>query len=806
MHNRSQAMPNWPRHPDGHAMSGACDGSVAMRPEGMSVVAKLAILWMVACLGTAASIDAHAGADAPDDAEQLYLQVILNGKATTVVAPFQLRDGHLYCQADVLAALGLKNEGAAGASAEVALDGMDGVSYRYDAAAQQLVLQVPERWLRPYVATDQLPSVADQARSGHGLLVNYDVYAQEAGGLQLSAWTELRYFAPSGVWDSTGTYYHSAFGRRFVRYDTSWVRSDEASLHTLQVGDTISNALDWTRSVRLAGIQWRKDFSLRPDLITFPLPALGGSAAVPSSVDLYINNVRRSTFDVPAGPFTLNTAPGLTGAGEAVMVTRDAQGRSITTSLPLYIDVRLLAEGMSAYSVEAGFLRRRYGERSFDYERQPSFSGAYRYGMSDALTLETHAEATAGLAMAGGGALARLGQYGVLHGSLAISAGRTPVGYQWSLGYQWIQPRLALDMVLVRGSTHFADLATRSDAPLTRSQQRLTLAVPIRDGENLALSYLALRTRGLPDSRIASLSYLRASSARFSWGVNVFRDLTRTGSSGVYLTGNLSLGDNRTASMLAGRQNGSTYVNAQASRPADYAGGWGWSVQAGRTGPIAYRQAQATYLGSLGQITGLLQTTAGQTTYAMDALGSLVWMDGDLHASRHIDNGFALVSTDGMPGVPVLHENRLIGSTDAHGHLLVPDLNPYQANRISVDTLNMPADVRAEAVDMQVVPAMRSGVLARFAFARQAAATLRLTDTAGRPLPVGSKVHAMESGVETIVGYDGIAYLEGLQATNRLQVTFPGGMKTCMVTFDYATPADHVPPRLGPFACTAVAP
>ncbi|MET5013105.1 fimbrial biogenesis outer membrane usher protein, partial [Burkholderia pseudomallei] len=78
-----------------------------------------------------------------------------------------------------------------------------------------------------------------------------------------------------------------------TRYDTSWSMSDPTSLTTTQFGDTISSSLAWTRSRRVAGLQWRSNFALRPDLVSFPVPALAGTAVVPSTVDLFVNGVRQ---------------------------------------------------------------------------------------------------------------------------------------------------------------------------------------------------------------------------------------------------------------------------------------------------------------------------------------------------------------------------------------------------------------------------------------------------------------------------------------------------------------------------------
>jgi outer membrane usher protein len=743
-------------------------------------------------------------ADAPaldmSQPQEVYLEVLLDGRSTGQILRFQASGAALSCRVRDLAELGIDiRKLGLDPSSEIALNAIDGLRYRYDAAAQRVELQIPDRWRLPFVADARQLQQPAAAEAGRGLLLNYDAYLQSERASRLALWSEWRYFDPAGVFDSSGTFYAHGGGSRYVRYDTAWSRSDPATMRTLQVGDAITASLDWSRAVRLAGVQWRSNFALRPDLITFPLPSLGGSAAVPSAVDLYVNNVRRTSVEVPSGPFLFNSAPGINGAGVATLVTRDALGRTITTSLPLYIDTRMLAEGLSSYAVEAGFLRRRYGEASFDYAPDLAGSASWRHGMSEALTLEAHAEATDGLYEGGAGALLRLGQAGVLSGSLAASGGRGAGGGQAGLGYQWIQPRLSFDAEWKHSSGRYSDLAAHAGAPLPRTQQRATLSLPFGQGENLSLSYVGLRLRGAPASRIGALSYLWSPDPQLMLNLSAYRDFAHPASRGLFLSLTFAPDSRRTASALAGSQSGRAYYNLQAQQPVDYGGGWGWGVQDGRSAGIGFRQAQLQYLGTAGQLTGLLQTAGNRSVASLDALGALVWMDGSLQAARRIYDGFALVSTDGVAGVPVLHENRVIGRTDGGGHLLVPDLNAYQSNQLEIDSLGLAPDMRVETTAMRVVPQAQSGVLARFPIARYAAASILLQDAAGRPLPPGTQVHHEESGTDTVVGYDGLTFIGELHPDNHLRLD--GADWHCAVSFRYAAPADRGLPLIGPLTC-----
>jgi outer membrane usher protein len=737
-----------------------------------------------------------AGAKEPHD---LYLEVSVNGELTPSIVHFREQNGRLSATGADLATLGLAIDKLGIAEgAIIRLDTVPGLQYHYDQARQRIDITLANGARRPYtIDSRQLPQVSP-ATSGRGLVLNYEAFAQNDAASRLSVWMEQRLFDPAGVFSNTGINYFDGGSRRYVRYDTSWSHSDLASLSTIRMGDTISSALSWSRSIRLAGFQWSSDFALRPDLITFPIPALSGSALVPTSLDLYVNNVQRFSTQIPSGPFVLNQVPGINGAGEATIVTRDALGQTISTSLPLYIDTQMLATGLSSYSVETGFLRRNYGANSFDYESNPAVSASWRRGIDDAITVEAHGEATSGLFNGGAGALVRLGMAGVINGSVSASAGHL-AGTQVSLGYQLIEARFAIDAQSIRAFANYGDLAARDGSPVARATDRITVSMPFFEKQNLALSYIGMKFPRTEASHIGSLSYGINFGKNATLNLSAYQDFHQHDSHGVFLSFGLGFDDRTSLNVVAGSQNGQSYYNAQALRPSDYGGGWGWGAQAGESGGIGFRQAQLQYLGNAGQFTGLVQNLAGRSMVSFDALGSVVWMDGDIQFARRIYDGFALVSTNGVAGVPVLHENRPLGSTDERGYLLIPDLNAYQNNRVSIDTSQLPVDMRIDTTTLALVPQAQSGVLGHFPISRYAAASVIVNDAAGHAVAPGARVHHVESGADTVIGYDGLTFISNLQANNHLVLAGDGWQ--CTVQFTYQPPADHALPQIGPLTC-----
>jgi outer membrane usher protein len=86
-----------------------------------------------------------------------------------------------------------------------------------------------------------------------------------------------------------------------------------------------------------------------------------------------------------------------------------------------------------------------------------------------------------------------------------------------------------------------------------------------------------------------------------------------------------------------------------------------------------------------------------------------------------------------------------------------------------------------------------------FPLSRVIAASIVLVDAQQQELPLGSGVVHEQSGTQTVVGWDGLVYLENLQGQNDLRVTLGDG-KTCHVQFAADLAQDQIP-LIGPLVC-----
>ena len=165
-----------------------------------------------------------------------------------------------------------------------------------------------------------------------------------------------------------------------------------------------------------------------------PLPSLKGEAALPSTVQLYVNGVLK-TPSRATGPFTVPAVPVVTGAGQATMVVQDMLGRQQVISAPFYAASNLLKSGLDDYSFSIGELRDNYGLASNDYGPFAA-SGLFRHGFSSDVTGELHGEVSRGLQDASLGGTYATPATGAVNLAMAGSHGNLGDGVLGLLGLQ----------------------------------------------------------------------------------------------------------------------------------------------------------------------------------------------------------------------------------------------------------------------------------------------------------------------------------------------------------------------------------
>ena len=306
----------------------------------------------------------------------------------------------------------VKTEGMSVKDGYVTIQDVNWIQVKVDLKKQKLSLTIPvDKFHEHAIDGRQEGAKASLDNRLAGAYLNYDLSGQRVQGQGISTnglngFGEVVYFNSKGFGALSGIAHHHTHThkhyhhhqnkqqRQVTRLDTNWTYDQSDSQATWVFGDGISRVDDWGGSARFGGLQWATNYTLKPNFITFPTPSFKGSASVPSTLDIFVNDAMQMSQNVDHGPFVINDLPVVNGQGNVAVVTKDILGRRQEVVIPYYINQDLLKVGLKDYSFEIGLLRHDYGVKSNRYS-QAMMAGTYRQGLTDRWTLGGHSEITA---------------------------------------------------------------------------------------------------------------------------------------------------------------------------------------------------------------------------------------------------------------------------------------------------------------------------------------------------------------------------------------------------------------------------
>jgi outer membrane usher protein len=745
----------------------------------------------------------------------LYLDLTVNGQPAAQVVPVRQIGEELRVRAHDLRAAGVLVDMG---TSWVPLDRSRGIEYRYDPNTLLLEVTVPSHWFEEQRLGEQRQT-ALQSVSGSGLALNYAAHFtdDEDRGSVGTLWSELRAFNVFGVLTHTGVHRYTAEDdgwargglrrRGYIRFDTAWSSSNEDRLHSWTLGDLVTSAQSWSTPVRLGGIKLARDFRLRPDVITYPLPQFSGHAALPTTLDLFINGNRVRSEQLRPGPYTITSIPFLTGAGEATVVTTDILGRQVATTLPFYASSELLRAGLTDYSLSVGAMRRDYGVESFSYGRLAG-AGSLRYGVTNALTFEAQAEfastAVGSMDVLGLGVVFNVGTLGIVSGSLSRSDHDDREGWQWTFGYRYANGGWNFGYQGTRRSDDFRSLANVDMGDrlvAATSSDIVTAGFSTQRMGSAAISFLRVQSAREQPARMLNLTYVSRLSDTLTLRIGASRNLESDEDMlAAQLLASFGPRDHFT---LGAEQGGSSRAHFRYARSLPSQGGVGWNVgQTGRDRGQTHTDASLIWSGPYARAEAGIATDGEQSVSWADLRGSLLLMDNDIFAARQVSDAFVVVSTAGISDVPVRYENQLVGYTNRRGRLLVPWVTSHYAARFSIDPIDLPPEISIAETEQRLVVRRRSGTVLSFDMQRTSSTLIKLVDRDGAVVPVGSQAQERQSGQVGTVGYDGLVYFENPPSRIEIDVRRPDG-GACRAAFDLSAPAGVIT-HVGPILCEPI--
>ncbi|MHC3031398.1 fimbria/pilus outer membrane usher protein [Acinetobacter nosocomialis] len=760
---------------------------------------------------------------------QLFLNISINSNPSEdLFSVKQSKDGKLYIRSGDLKTLRVKMDEHIPDSQWVCINELKGIQFKYLENEQSLNLQVPASMLTGYSV-----ELSGQQTTSSGLLkmkplnaaiLNYSLYHTITNDESIFSGSAEGIFNSALGNFSSGILYNgsnetSYSHEKWVRLESKWQYVDPEKVRIYTLGDFVSNSSDWGSSVRLAGFQWSSAYTQRGDIVTSALPQFSGSAALPSTLDLYVNQQKIYSGLVPSGPFDIKQLPFISG-NEVTLVTTDATGQQSITKKPYYFSSKILAKGINEFSVDVGIPRYNYGLYSNDYDDATFASGAIHYGYSNSLTLSGGVEAsTDGLMNLGTGFAKNLFGVGVINADIAASQYKDENGYSALVGLEGrISKNISFNTSYRKVFDNYFDLARVSQIRYLKENQMS--AEPqnylsysaladeiIRAGINYNFYagygvYVGYNQIKYSDNSYKLLSANLSGSLNKNWGFysSAYKDYENHKDYGIYFALRYTPSTRTNAITSVSSDSGRLTYRQEVfvlSEPKINSFGWGGYVERDQDAHTNNASIYGSYRARAAYLTGRYNRIGDNDQVALSATGSLVAAAGRIFAANEIGDGYAVVTNAG-PKSQIINGGINLGTTDKSGRFLIPSLMPYRENHIYLDPSYLPLNWNVKSTDQKTVVGYRQGTLVDFGAHQVVSGLVRIVDKNNMPLLPGYSVR-INGQQDALVGYDGEVFVPNLLRQNKLEVDLLDH-GSCQVNFTYNS-NQYSTKKLGPYIC-----
>ncbi len=546
-----------------------------------------------------------------------------------------------------------------------------------------------------------------------------------------------------------------AAGSDYQRRGTRLVYDDRERLVRWSAGDLLTVARAFQSAPEIAGLAVSRRYSiLDPQTIIRPRGSRSFQLERRSMVEVRINDQLVRRIELEPGAYDLQDFPFAQGANDVELTIIDDTGRTERVNFGIFLNEAQLAKGLSEFGLYAGVLAP-LGPHGPMYSDSPAFSGFYRRGMNDWLTLGANLQADTHGWMGGGemvmatplGSLAAFASASHVDG---VGAGwATLVSFQRSFAGEGIAAD-ALSISVEARSKDFAPIGIR--APLNP----YSLIVGASYGRSLTNDLYAgidarySRGRGEePDVRSlrGMLSWNVAPNLGFTGDVSYERS-GRGDNVGTLLTLTYRFG--RSSSVRADYD--SRYDRARLSYQTfggTGVGSYSLAADVEHSDIGAGASVNANYYGNRAELGfthyGLFERDLGASTGQRSSLRfgtALAFADGAATIGRPVYDAFALVKAHRAIGDEAIlvdaAGNSAAASTGALGSALQPSLNSYSERSLTVSAPEAPINLDLGPGSFRLFPPYRAGYLLVVGSDYNVSAVGRLLDEAGQPLALMS--------------------------------------------------------------------
>ena len=603
---------------------------------------------------------------------------------------------------------------------------------------------------------------------------------------------------------------------------------------TLQIGESYTNG-DIFNSFPMRGLRLFSNTSMLPMRDRSYAPVIEGVAHSDAQIVVRMNNHVIHTENVAAGPFRLDDLPFSYSSSDYEIIIKESNGTERILTVPNSSVPQMLKQGQFRYEVNAGQYYRRHMHE--DMEKLPFIMGTVSVGLPEDITLYGGVLTARNYLSGVIGTGLSLGNFGALAFDGAYA--RVSRDYNRQMPFDdGVAFRLRYEKTMLSTGTtvsfanyrytsgnykDFEDAAEFTPAQNNQSaslkdEWNLALSQRIFDSGHLTASLHYRNYRDdVPDLKTYSFGYgtgihgigVNFNYSReyrhrtgFGWkadqtamvSLNIPLDLFFYGSSSKFLR---STRLDYSGSMRENSLGHKTYTQRVSANGSAIDSDWTWHLSQ----QLGHREERETYAsvvygGERFDADASVTHSHAHNSYRAGLTGGMLLHAGGLTTMRRSWDSIALVEVPQTPGVRL--QNSFDAVTDFRGYAVVPYLNNYSRNEITVDPSTLPDGTLMSGGTSQVVyPKGNSIVKVVYPVEHGAHAmfTLKQQDAY---IPFGATVVLVdETGSEkqtviSMVGQNGRAYMTGIPPKGTLRVKYMEKQKPSVVDYVYDLDAEGI--------------
>jgi outer membrane usher protein len=652
---------------------------------------------------------------------------------------------------------------------------LQGMSYELDISSQSIVINAQSNAFGMTDLTKEVNIERSPLTSPLGAFVNYSLNStmSNQGSRHYGSFVEAVAFNHYGSLVSSAVTSGNNGQFSTFRAETYFQKDLPAKMQRVIIGDSVTSAGAWSRPIRFGGIKWSTDFSLQRGYSSIAMPSIDGSAALPSTIDIFIDNQKRQSNSVTAGPFQISDFPLISnGVGQIDVVVTDILGVERISTEDFYSSARLLKKSVNEFSYEAGMQRQNYGIESNAYNK-PFIAATYSRGF-DGYTVEGRTELQGARQAAGIEVAGLIKHHAVMYFALAASKTKGKAALHSIVGIEHSSKKVNFS---VRGEHYDRDFV-----PMGASiedigpRRRILLGMGLNVYKNLWLNANVLSQTSWSSYKFNLLSARLAIPLIENIRLNTYVT-QQFGQEHSYTVGlNIAVPFGRTGSMgVSSSQDSQGEIVSNIEVNQTLVEGVGYRARANDS----YGQSASASIWadtSVNRMNLDIEQSASGRSFRFRTRGSVGLLGGLAFASKYIGHGsFAVVKVADEPDIDIYRSNSKVARTNSRGLAMVTNMVPYQQNKISINAQDIPFDLQVNETSQLINPYALSGVFINLDIIRANNRLVTLLKADGTPIRIGSKVHVLPSKGDFIVGKRGQVYLMGLSSQNTLQVSFEEG-------------------------------